>query len=81
MKAFFELELVGDPDDGMISVDTGCINGYSEGVVAVIAEKLRVNVQMCGSGHKYFADSHEYPCPYCSVKKLEDKIKALKAGK
>ena len=41
----------------------------------VIAEVLSDNeVQKCKYGHKYFANSHEYPCPICQVGKLEAEI-------
>ena len=32
----FDLEPVGDPDDGMIAVYTGCVNGNGNRVIAVI---------------------------------------------
>ena len=32
----FELETIGDPDDGMISAYTGCVDGNGEKKIAVI---------------------------------------------
>ena len=40
-------------------------------------EKLQANIQWCSKcKNKYFAKSHEYPCPYCELAKYEpcDKI-------
>lgn len=30
-------------------------------------EKSAASIQTCRYGHKYFADSHEYPCPRCEA--------------
>jgi len=35
-------------------------------------EKLKASIQTCEHGHKYYAKSHEYPCPLCLLKKLEN---------
>jgi len=37
--------------------------------------KLQANIQTClKCNANYFAQSHEYPCPYCELKKKMDKI-------
>ncbi len=30
-------------------------------------EKELANIQTCLEGHKYYANSHEYPCPLCRL--------------
>jgi hypothetical protein len=39
----FDLPIIGDPDDGMIVIDTGLINGYGDIVTAVINLQFAVN--------------------------------------
>jgi hypothetical protein len=36
MKMLFALETIGDPDDGMVSVYTGCVDGNGNRDVAVL---------------------------------------------
>ena len=31
---------------------------------------LSANIQTCKKGHKYYAKSHEYPCPWCIINKM-----------
>lgn len=41
------------------------------------AEMLKQTIaqqQRCSNGHRYIANSHEYPCPYCENVKLEQTI-------
>ena len=33
--------------------------------IRVELEKEQARHQTCSKGHKYYADSHEFPCPWC----------------
>jgi hypothetical protein len=48
----------GGPGDGRFYVSV-LLKKFGE------LEKIEAGVQTCKEGHKYFADSHEYPCPRC----------------
>lgn len=41
-------------------------------------EKYRAMHQQCHKGHKYMANSHEYPCPVCELGKAEAEVEALR---
>jgi len=38
---------------------------------------LKAKIQTCKNGHKYLADSHEYPCPICQKQTLINNIRGL----
>lgn len=44
-RLLFELQTTGDPDDGMVSVETGCIDGNGKKQIAVI--NLEYVVERC----------------------------------
>lgn len=60
------LEKVGDPDDGMQSVYTGCVNGNGQRVIAVISEKYITPEKKCPScfQHKCLCTKPQFcTCP------------------
>lgn len=38
-------------------------------------ELLDGKIKLCPRGHRYFADNHEWPCPYCRIKAVEDALR------
>jgi hypothetical protein len=37
-----------------------------------VVEKMRASIQYCSKCHnRYLGDSHEYPCPYCTLRDEE----------
>jgi len=76
MKLLFQLETVGDPDDRMISVETGCIDGHGKTQIAVIntnnvvgsvRDKERNTCHDCGvkEGEIHQLNCDMESCPFC----------------
>ena len=43
------------------------------------AKKVMACIQICNNGHKYYAQSHEYPCKICECAKMDAALAALRA--
>jgi hypothetical protein len=44
-----------------------------DGIIMDILKKL-ATIQTCKKGHKFVANSHEYPCPWCIIDKTKSKL-------
>lgn len=62
----------GGPEDG---------NFYITEILKKVEmlEKTAASIQTCKEGHKYFADSHEYPCPRCESNRNSQKWQEYEA--
>lgn len=91
MKFLFELETLGDPDDGMVSVLTGCTDGNNKKQIAVInmknvtgvaGDKKQATCHDCGAKegeiHQRGCDMER--CPFCGGQLITCSCSYIKLG-
>lgn len=91
MKFLFELETLGDPDDGMVSVETGCTDGNDKkqivvinmkNVVGVAGDKEQATCHDCGAkeGEIHQRGCDMEICPFCGGQLITCSCSYIKLG-
>jgi len=91
MKLLFQLDTVGDPDDGMVSVETGCTDGNGRKGIAVlnidhvvgsVRDKGAATCHDCGvkEGEIHQRGCDMEKCPFCGGQLITCSCRYTKLG-